>query len=91
MADSPPPEPPAPGPDLADSDPDSWLKLRLRETRAMTQLRKRALLTQMRDLEQDDPPIDELVSIDRMEIRLASRVRINAIREKTRIRGSAER
>jgi hypothetical protein len=73
--------------------PDEWLAARTRETRVMVQLRKRNLLQALRGAadpeaaaEAVDVPAAELVTIDRLETKLASRERITAIREMTRVR-----
>jgi hypothetical protein len=69
---------------VADEQPD-WLSERTRETRAMAQARKRELLFAAQAGQ--TPPAAELLSLDRLEARLAVRERVERIRAATRSRG----
>ena len=83
-----PPQEPDRGPEPGS---DEWIVARLRELRAIVQLKKRELVYTLREGERDQsgrPLITtgELAAIDRLEQKLAARTRVHSVRLATRMR-----
>jgi hypothetical protein len=66
--------------------PEQWLSERTLETRVMARLRKRELVNQAQA--GNPAAAAELLSIDRLERLIASRQRIDRVREATKVRAA---
>src|SRR5262245_25472009 len=70
---------------------DEWVEGRLRELRAIVQLKKRELVVQLREGDRDNSgraivSVGDLAAIDRLEQKLAVRTRVQRVRLATRLR-----